>query len=70
MVVKCDRCGKRMKKHNGWDDQYKCDSCNIITIVDDEYSYENVYGDIPEGCKTCGNSFYPDCRNSCNLYDE
>ena len=32
-------------------------------------SYEEDYGDIPEGCLACGGD-YPLCRQGCPLYDE
>lgn len=52
----CPECGRRLRKID--DDTYYCQYC-----ADDEY-------DGDEGCAACGNPAYPDCKDSCPMFDD
>ena len=38
-----------------------------ITIEFNGYEYNE---DVPEGCAACGNPDYPDCKDSCPMFDD
>ena len=37
---------------------------------EDTYADAGLIDDIPEVCKNCDNNCYPDCRDSCGLFDD
>ena len=53
---KCPECGATLRKID--DETYYCPNC----VVEDDY-------DDDEGCRACGNPAYPDCQDSCPLFD-
>ncbi|MDD3221023.1 MAG: hypothetical protein PHG07_01380 [Lachnospiraceae bacterium] len=67
MAKKCPSCGKTMNSHETfWD----CDNCGEF-IVKKGYETKEERGEqIPFGCSACGNPAYPDCKLSCNLFDD
>ena len=61
----CPVCGHRMRRatdrYGKWDgESYICDYCD-----GDDYDSD----DIPEGCAACGGP-YPDCKDSCDMFDD
>ncbi len=73
----CDRCGGALELDT--DGDWYCSQCNIWYSIpkDKEKYYEDptVYlGDDEEyedeqGCIACGNPMYPQCKDSCPLFD-
>lgn len=65
MSIICEICGGTIEFDGG---SYKCTECgedygnNIVLACDDEL-------DIPEGCRACGGP-YPDCMDSCPIFDD
>jgi hypothetical protein len=58
------------------DDGWECPSCGVTADeegnVSEEDEYDFIYGrpdGIPSGCVTCGGD-YPNCKDSCNLFDD
>ena len=45
------------------------DMCKVAEAIDGMES-ELLSYDEPEGCAACGNPAYPDCMDSCPLYDD
>ena len=59
----CPVCGHRMRRDRdifgNWDGEtYVCDYCS-----------DGDGNDVPEGCRACGGP-YPNCTDSCPLFDE
>lgn len=59
----CPNCGRRLRRvldfWGNWDGEtYQCDYC-----TDDDDG-------MPEGCAACGNPAYPNCMDSCPMYDD
>ena len=62
----CSECGHRLSRvYDGWGnwdgESYVCYFCGDGLDRDDD--------DIPEGCAACGGP-YPQCVNSCNMFDD
>ena len=58
--------------YDQWDDQILCAECAIEAYearVDEEYDEDNDDSE-DEGCVACGNPAYPDCKSSCQLFDD
>ncbi len=53
--ARCPICGSVMRKID--EETYYCPTCAA-----EEYDDE-------EGCRACGNPLYPDCQDSCPLFD-
>lgn len=69
--AKCPTCGNNLIYR--LDGKYRCLSCDKL-FNSDEVEFEEVKkkeykGRKPAGCVACGGP-YPDCRDSCNLFDE
>ena len=72
----CDGCGEQMNDQPGFttdSGEWICTECgypNDVTddniIWDDDPSY---YSGIPEGCAACGGP-YPNCKDSCPIFDD
>lgn len=71
----CITCDALMKETDtGW----ICESCHdeawlegdqlIFGSIIDDYDYDSIY-DEPKCCKSCGNPIYPDCMESCKLFN-
>ena len=66
----CGKCrSKMLSLGNGY---YQCPKCRDDPALldgdeDDGYSYDSVYGEIPECCRTCGGN-YSDCQDSCKIF--
>lgn len=61
--VNCESCGKKQREKDGPINYYGkvlCQSC-----WREAESLENV---TPVGCRACGGD-YPNCKDSCNLFD-
>lgn len=80
----CDNCGAYMNEQDGFtteDGAWECEECgyeNDVSednIVDDDDCDDGTnpsYDDddeIPEGCEACGGD-YPNCKDSCPLFDD
>ena len=68
----CPKCGNRLILSETAD--YHCNICdedfNWDDVIHEEYTPKKEYkGRVPSGCAACGGP-YPDCRKSCDLYDE
>lgn len=64
----CPECGETM----GFSlskQEFKCPKCGYIMDVDDWDEDDDDDDDIPFGCASCGGP-YPDCKASCNMFDE
>ena len=76
----CDECGAYLNSQLGFttfSGEWTCTECgaendvsedNIIDQPDD-YIMLNDDPDMPEGCAACGGP-YPNCTDSCKLFDE
>lgn len=71
-AVDCPECGSMMILKDG---VYKCKRCKL-EIPEENYIIVNVFGDdeiddddMPEGCAACGGD-YPNCVDSCPMYDD
>lgn len=72
----CDRCGEELT-HLGRG-EFICTKCGNEVLLgeedewpedgDDGYTYDEVFGEKPEVCRTCGGE-YPSCKDSCNLFE-
>lgn len=71
-IWKCDNCDSRLDFQAGFSTdcgEWKCTKCGCINYIDEDNVIEDDEDDIPEGCEACGGP-YPDCKYSCNLFDE
>lgn len=67
-MTDCPECGAIMNYHLG---TYECPDCGF-TIEEDEFERVSIFGDdddMPEGCAACGGD-YPDCADSCPMFDD
>lgn len=78
----CPECGKEMVLED--DGDYYCDNCmcyfsvpeSQVSFFKNPLSYlikdifENPKDEQEQGCKACGNPAYPECKNSCKLFDD
>ena len=85
-TITCPSCGGRFKPIPGNYGYYRCKDCGAceayqlngeIYYVDrwadmGEETYSNIglTDDRPEVCKNCDNNCYPDCKDSCSLFDD
>ena len=73
MEERCPKCGTLMFWENEWHDVLICPSCKYEykpwDDEDDEDTVDFFYDDTPEGCAACGGP-YPNCKDSCNLFDD
>lgn len=84
LFVECRACKELMDFKPGFhgflDGWWVCPSCDVrvkertiyIQLDRENNSYLESFDsddDIPEGCEACGGP-YPDCRESCNLFDD
>jgi len=61
--VFCDKCGIKQREKDGpicREGEILCKSCWREAVA-----LENT---IPQGCRACGGD-YPNCKDSCNLFD-
>lgn len=58
----CPKCGR--EDMYGFEEDYADEDTE-----GDGYTYDQVFGSIPEVCRTCGGN-YPDCKDSCNLFED
>ena len=72
----CDRCGNVLVLDT--DGDWYCSNCNIWFSIPDDFkesykdpkaylSYEETESE--QGCTACGNPLYPQCKDSCPLFD-
>lgn len=70
---KCDECDSVLNDQPGFSTdcgEWECTKCGCINYIDeDNIIEEDEEDDVPEGCEACGGP-YPDCKYSCNLFDE
>ena len=54
-----------------WDENGNPIAWGIEEVEDDTDEYEDIYDPdyVPVGCRACGGP-YPNCKWSCNLFDE
>lgn len=66
MKRKCPACGSKVK-YLELDDLYECVNCGE-TMTD----YESTHGfdNDDSGCAACGNPDYPNCKDSCSMFDD
>lgn len=77
--VKCIYCGSKMDKTSDVD--YECPKCGAEAWADTEdgeiefgdepvdgIEYDDIF-DKPLCCRTCGGN-YPDCMDSCEIFDD
>lgn len=70
MSYACGQCSSDLIEiGNGY---WQCPVCQddpmLIDDEEDGYSYDSVYGEKPEVCRTCG-GVYPDCMDSCGNFN-
>lgn len=79
------KCGTAMEM-DFLTEHFMCPNCGFEIEDLDAYFDDNPYSDIidewhfvedvddfdepGEGCSNCGNPAYPDCKTSCNLFDD
>lgn len=73
MDVKCERCGNDIDCIGG--NVYWCDECCVDIVIEDDGTQTFMDDDfdddtVPDGCRECDNPTYPDCMDSCPLYDD
>lgn len=83
-AITCPGCGGTFKKIPG-EDNYRCEVCEAfeayeldghVFFVDrfeglgDEYHDPLYFDDRPPECTNCGSDNYPDCRDSCGLFED
>ena len=73
-LFKCPECDNFMHKI---DDEgvYQCKNCLKCWFKDGDNFYEEEFfdeaeDDMDEGCIACGCNLYPDCKESCPLFDD
>lgn len=59
----CPDCGLEVSDF----DEY-VDNCAFTCLID-ELHFESTEEEMEEGCTACGCSAYPDCKTSCNVFD-
>ena len=71
-AIDCPECGSMMILSDG---VYRCKRCKL-EIAEEDYIIVNVFGDdeidyddMPEGCAACVGD-YPNCVDSCPMYDD
>ena len=60
---RCPQCGREMYTIDEGK-AYGCDDCKVLWIEPDDVGDDY----IPEGCAACGGD-YPNCTDSCPLFD-
>ena len=57
-----------------WDDDenaWVCHFCgNRIETDEDDWDVEEDEDEKPAGCIACGNTAFPQCKISCNMFDD
>lgn len=73
----CEYCGKEMSEE--YEGEFYCEECGTRCSVNDDGTVDWAYGeelaydetydydDMPEGCRACGNSAWPECEESCSI---
>ena len=61
----CDECGRRLLRKKdmfgNWDGEtYYCPNCDG----------NDDFDEMEECCSACGNPAYPNCKSSCDLFDD
>lgn len=64
MSARCPDCGAKMELEG---DMWVCTRCD--TCVPTDYDDDEDYDDMPEGCAACGGN-WPECADSCSMYDD
>lgn len=78
----CEDCRIAMEQDYETD-LYICPNCDRQVVDPEEYidnssfsklidiiHFENPKEPYEEGCVSCGNSVYPNCKTSCGLFDD
>lgn len=74
MAYYCPECGNELVLED--DGDYYCDNCSVYfdPRIAEQYSDPSECGDGnqdgEQGCASCGNPAYPECKASCPLFDD
>lgn len=73
MSYYCKECETLLEQN---DDAWVCPICGAYGYEDngeinwaEDDDYDDIYQKSP-GCKACDNPLYPDCQDSCKLFDD
>lgn len=66
----CPECNMGMY----WEDNgqfWLCENCmNMIASDEDDWDTDVDDDEKPSGCVACGNPAFPNCKISCNMFDD
>lgn len=68
--IKCPICREEMGYSHRQEKWICLDCCKLYSEADLAVLTQDSPTYKPRGCNTCGNSAYPDCKTSCNVFDD
>lgn len=83
-TITCPECGGSFKRIPG-EENYRCSVCQSYEAyeleghvyfvsrfgdMENDYDEANFSDNRPIACGTCGSDTYPDCMDSCSLFDD
>lgn len=69
-IIACPECTCYDDIEEVDDDKFVCKQCGHKFTIKTAYLLDLPYDpEIPSGCLACGGP-YPDCKSSCNIFDD
>ena len=84
-IIECPKCGYTFKLDMNEPDDWECPNCQhvgtviwsgdtIDHLIRDSYDKDEIFEDPdhnkPSSCISCDNLCYPDCVDSCSIFDD